>query len=199
MRLALFQIGQETDTFNPSPTTMRRLRGLRPLRGPGDPRKPARQRDRRRVHRRRSRRSGARHRDRAAHARLGGSGRADHDRGAPLLRGPAARGTWSPPGAIDGLAMHLHGACSAEGVDDVEGRLLGDLPRGPRGRRADRPDHRPPRQRDPGDGRPAATRSSATGRSRTIRFRPARHRPSLLIRIARRRGDARRPPGASCG
>ena len=27
-------------------------------------------------------------------------------------------------GPIDGLAMHLHGACSAEGVDDVEGRLL---------------------------------------------------------------------------
>jgi microcystin degradation protein MlrC len=27
-------------------------------------------------------------------------------------------------GAIDGLAMHLHGACAAEAVDDVEGQLL---------------------------------------------------------------------------
>ena len=51
------------------------------------------------------------------------------------------------PGAIDGLALQLHGACAAEGIDDVEGEqvelcrsILGD-------QNPDRARSRSPRQR----------------------------------------------------
>ena len=122
MRLGLFQMGQETDTFNPSPTTFEDFEGfgiyqgqeiLEKLRGNGT---------------------------------VGGFIDVVEAAGrdieiVPLTRGWAGAGgrittdalrffedrlrkDLESAGAIDGLAMHLHGACSAEGVDDVEGRLL---------------------------------------------------------------------------
>jgi len=122
MRLALFQMGQETDTFNPSPTTMADFAGFGLYEG------------------------------QEVLDRQVGSGtvggfliaveRSDRDiEMVPLSRGWAGangrlttearvyfedrlRSDLASAGPIDGLAMHLHGACSADGVDDVEGALL---------------------------------------------------------------------------
>jgi microcystin degradation protein MlrC len=115
-------MGQETDTFNPSPTTMHAFEGfglyegqelLDKLVGSGT---------------------------------VGGFQVAVKDSGVeievvPLSRGWAGAGgritrealeffeqrlrrDLAAAGPIDGLAMHLHGACAAEGLDDVEGQLL---------------------------------------------------------------------------
>jgi len=122
MRLALFQMGQETDTFNPSSTMMHDFEGfglyegqelLDKLVGSGT---------------------------------VGGFQVAVKDAAAdiemvPLSRGWAGAGgritaealrffearlrrDLAAAGSIDGLAMHLHGACAADGFDDVEGQLL---------------------------------------------------------------------------
>jgi microcystin degradation protein MlrC len=121
MRLALFQMGQETDTFNPSPTTMHDFESFGLYRGQDVF-------DRQR-----------------GNGTVGGFLIAVDDDGrdietVPLSRGWAGAGgrittealeffeqllrdDLSGAGPIDGLALHLHGACSAEGVDDVEGRL----------------------------------------------------------------------------
>jgi microcystin degradation protein MlrC len=122
MRLALFLMGQETDTFNPSPTTLEDFDAFGIYEGNEILDK---------LH---------------ANGTVGGFINAvDASDVAieivPLTRGWAGcggritienlryfedrlrRGLESA-GRIDGLAMHLHGACAAEGVDDVEGRLL---------------------------------------------------------------------------
>lgn len=122
MRVAVIHIGQETDTFNPRHTTwadfesfgvyrgaeiFERLRGL---------------------------------------GQVGGYMAAAEDRGAdvesiPIVRGWAGAGGridrhshdtfldlirqgLETAGPIDGVAMQLHGACSADGEDDVEGAQL---------------------------------------------------------------------------
>ena len=122
MRLALFQMGQETDTFNPSPTTMHDFASFGLYEGQDVFDKQ---------------RGGG---------TVGGFLIAVEDSDTdietvPLSRGWAGAGgrittdaleyfedrlrqDLTAAGPIDGLAMHLHGACSAVGVDDVEGRLL---------------------------------------------------------------------------
>ncbi len=121
MRLALFQMAQETDTFNPSPTTMHDFASFGLYRG-------QEVFDRQR-----------------GNGSVGGFLIAVEDSGTaidlvPLSRGLAGAGgrittealrffedrlreDLAGAGPIDGIALHLHGACSAEGVDDVEGRL----------------------------------------------------------------------------
>ena len=123
MRLALFQMGQETDTFNPSPTTIddfdasvsTRATRSSTARGPtgrsAGSSSPS-TRPRRDIETVPLSRGWA------------GSRRADH---ASRLCASSRIGSARPrarAGPIDGLALHLHGACAAEGVDDVEGRLL---------------------------------------------------------------------------
>src|SRR3954452_21790840 len=122
MRLALFQMGQETDTFNPSPTTFEDFERfglyegqemLDNLRGNGTV-------------------GGFINAVEASTADIeivplsrgwaGAGGRITTD-ALRFFEDRLRRGLHSA-GTIDGLAMHLHGACAAEGVDDVEGRLL---------------------------------------------------------------------------
>lgn len=122
MRIALIHIGQETNDFNPLATTLRDYASfgifegqeiLDKLRGLGQ---------------------------------VGGHLQAIADSGVqvehvPIIRAWAAAGgrldrqTYDffdrkirdglrAAGAIDGLALHLHGACSADGIDDVEGAQL---------------------------------------------------------------------------
>ena len=121
MRLALFQMGQETDTFNPSPTTMRDFASFGLYRG-------QEVFDRQR-----------------GNGTVGGFLIAVDAAGRDIETVPLSRG-WAGAGGrittealeffeqrlrddlvgagpIDGLALHLHGACSADEVDDVEGRL----------------------------------------------------------------------------
>jgi len=121
MRLALFQMGQETDTFNPAPTTMDDFARFGLYEGQDVLDKQ---------------RGGG---------TVGGLLIAVEDSNADIEVVPLSRG-WAGAsgritsdalqyfedrlrrdvagaGPIDGLALHLHGACSAQGVDDVEGRL----------------------------------------------------------------------------
>jgi len=122
MRLALFQMGQETDTFNPSPTTMHDFEAFGLYQG-------QEMLDRQ-----------------IGNGTVGGFliavEQSDKDiEIVPLSRGWAGangrldtesreyfedrlRKDLAAAGQIDGLAMHLHGAASADGEDDVEGRLL---------------------------------------------------------------------------
>ncbi len=122
MRLALFQMGQETDTFNPSPTTMHDFEGFGLYQGQELLDKMV------------------------GSGTVGGFQATVKDSTAAIEMVPLSRG-WAGAGGritrealeffehrlrrdlaaaghIDGLAMHLHGACSAEGLDDVEGQLL---------------------------------------------------------------------------
>lgn len=122
MRLALIQIGQETNTFNPRPTTLRDFAAhglyegsdiLEKLNGIGT---------------------------------VGGYLAAIEHSGLDIETVPVARG-WAVAGGrmsedtrlyfedrvrqgllaagpVDGLAIHLHGACASEQTDDVEGSIL---------------------------------------------------------------------------
>jgi microcystin degradation protein MlrC len=122
MRIAVISVGQETNDFNPVPTTMRdfesfglyegpamfeKLRGIGPVGG--------------------------------YLAAVEASGRAIES--VPIIRGWATAGGriatdcrlhfedrirdgLRRAGRIDGLALQLHGACAADGVDDVEGAQL---------------------------------------------------------------------------
>lgn len=122
MRLALFQMGHETNTFNPSPTTLDDFEGfglyegqdlLEKLRGSGTVGgfQVAVEKSAFEIEMLPQSRGWA-----------GAGGRITTDVReffeARLRRGLAAAGP------IDGLAMHLHGACVAEDLDDVEGQLL---------------------------------------------------------------------------
>lgn len=121
MRLALVQMSQETDTFNPSPTTLDDFASY----GLYDADEMlTKQRD-----------SGT----------VGGYIAAVEASGVevqtvPIMRGLAVAGGritaearryfedrlrsgLAAAGPLDGLALQLHGACAAEGLDDVEGRL----------------------------------------------------------------------------
>ena len=122
MRIALIHIGQETNDFNPVPTTLRDFESfgifegqevLDKLRGLGQ---------------------------------VGGHLQAIEDSGVtvehvPIIRAWASAGGrldrasyaffdrkiregLAAAGPIDGLALQLHGACSADGIDDVEGAQL---------------------------------------------------------------------------
>ena len=122
MRIALIHIGQETNDFNPVPTTLRDFESfgifegaeiLDKLRGLGQ---------------------------------VGGHLRAVEESGldvetVPIVRawatagGRVERGCFElfqrkiadglrAAGRVDGLALQLHGACSAEGLDDVEGEQV---------------------------------------------------------------------------
>ncbi len=122
MRIALINIGQETNDFNPLPTTLADYRSfglyegpeiLAKMRGLGE---------------------------------VGGYLEAVEESGLaietiPIIRGWASaagrldtetrlfledkiRAGLAAAGRIDGLAIQLHGACSAEGMDDVEGAQL---------------------------------------------------------------------------
>jgi len=122
MRLALIHVGQETNDFNPLPTTMRDFEAF----GLYD---------------------GAEILDRLGQvgqvggylAAVAASGRAIET--VPITRGWATAGGrlttecrlfferriregLRAAGRIDGLALQLHGACAADGVDDVEGAQL---------------------------------------------------------------------------
>ena len=122
MRLALINIGQETNDFNPVPTTMRDFESFGIYEGE------------------------------AIFARLGTVGQTGGFLAAvaasgrsvetiPIIRGWATAGGritsqcveffggkiragLKAAGRIDGLALQLHGACAAEGIDDVEGAQL---------------------------------------------------------------------------
>jgi microcystin degradation protein MlrC len=122
MRLALINIGQETNDFNPVPTTMRDFRAFGLYDGAeifeklGDIGQVG-----------------------GYLAAVQASGRAIES--VPITRGWATAGGrittecrlffearirdgLRRAGRIDGLALQLHGACAAEGVDDVEGAQL---------------------------------------------------------------------------
>lgn len=122
MRIALIHVGQETNDFNPSPTTLRDYRSfgiyegdemLRRFRGLGQ---------------------------------IGGYLEAVEQSGRPVETVPIVRG-WAVAGGridrasydffdrkirdglkaagpLDGLALQLHGACASEDTDDVEGAQL---------------------------------------------------------------------------
>lgn len=122
MRLALIHMSQETDTFNPLPTTLEDFAGFGLDRGEEMLEK----------HRTTGTIGGYL-------AAVAASGRDVQT--VPIGHGLAVAGGrittealryfedlvrdgLRDAGPIDGLAMQLHGACSAEGLDDVEGHLL---------------------------------------------------------------------------
>ena len=121
MRIGLIWVSQETDTFNPSPTTVEHFAAF-----------------------------GIDHGE-AIFEKLGGVGSVggylsaarerDDVESVPLFKARAVAGGrlsadtlayladevekgLAGAGQLDGLALQLHGACSAEGVDDVDGYLL---------------------------------------------------------------------------
>jgi microcystin degradation protein MlrC len=122
MRIGLYQMSQETDTFNPLPTTMDDFAAfgletgaqmLERHRGPSTiggylAAVEASGRDVETVG--------------LGHGLAVAGGRITTD--ALRFFEDRLRTELAAAGPLDGLAMHLHGACSAEGVDDVEGRLL---------------------------------------------------------------------------
>lgn len=122
MRIALIHVGQETNDFNPVATTLRDFASFGIFEG-GE----------------------ILERQRGL-GQVGGHLDAIENSGVAVQHVPIIRG-WSAAGgrldrasydfferkireglraagAIDGLALHLHGACSAEGIDDVEGAQL---------------------------------------------------------------------------
>jgi microcystin degradation protein MlrC len=122
MRIALIHIGQETNDFNPLPTTLRDFESFGIFEGPEILEKLR------------------------GLGQVGGHLAAIEQSGmdvqhVPIIRAWASAGGrldrtaydffdrkirdgLKAAGAIDGLALHLHGACSADGVDDVEGAQL---------------------------------------------------------------------------
>jgi microcystin degradation protein MlrC len=122
MRIALIHIGQETNDFNPVPTTLRDFESFGLFEGDEV---LQRQQDL---------------------GQIGGHLQAVRDSGldvqtVPLIRAWATAGGritrecfelfqrkiadgLRAAGPIDGLALQLHGACSAEGIDDVEGEQV---------------------------------------------------------------------------
>jgi microcystin degradation protein MlrC len=122
MRLALIDIGQETNDFNPVPTTLRdyeafgifegsqilaRLRGLGQVGGYLE----AVEQSGRAIETVPIIRAWA-----TAGGRITDEARRFFDR--------KIRDGLKAAGKVDGLALQLHGACAAEGVDDVEGEQL---------------------------------------------------------------------------
>lgn len=123
MRLAVIHVGQETNDFNPVPTTMRDFRSFGLYDGPEMLRRMR------------------------GHGQVGGLILAVEKSALPIEIVPITRG-WATAGGriteecrryfedrirdglkaagrIDGLALQLHGACAAEGgIDDVEGTQL---------------------------------------------------------------------------
>ncbi|MBU3737350.1 MAG: M81 family metallopeptidase [Rhodoferax sp.] len=119
MRLALIHIGQETNDFNPVPTTLRDYESFGVVEGP----------EILTAFR--------------GMGQVGGHLKAAEDAGpgietVPVIRAWATAGGridraayryfqdkirtgLAQAGTVDGLALQLHGACAAEGVDDVEG------------------------------------------------------------------------------
>ncbi len=186
MRLALFQMGQETDTFNPSPTTFEDFesfglyRGqemLDKLRGNGTV-------------------GGFINVVEASDADIeivplsrgwaGAGGRITTDALA-LLRGSPAPGP--AVGRLDRRARHAPPRCLfRRRRRRRRGPASRDLPRDPRRPtcRSSSPSTTTPTS--PRRWSTCATRSSATGRSRTIRFETGEASTELLIRIAGRRG-----------
>ena len=122
MRIALIHIGQETNDFNPLPTTLRDYESFGILEGPEILEKLR------------------------GLGQVGGHLEAIENSGVavehvPIIRAWASAGgrldrsTYDffdrkiregleAAGPIDGLALQLHGACSADGIDDVEGAQL---------------------------------------------------------------------------
>ena len=123
MRIALIHIGQETNDFNPLPTTVHDYESFGIFEGPEILEKLR------------------------GLGQVGGHLAAIEKSGVPVEHVPIIR-AWASAGgrldkttyeffdrkiragleaagAIDGLALHLHGACSADGIDDVEGAQLG--------------------------------------------------------------------------
>lgn len=122
MRIGLVWISQETDTFNPTPTTIESFAAFGIDRGDaiieklgavgmigGYMQAARRRKDVETVP--------------IFKARSVAGGRLSADTLA-FLTDELERGLRSA-GRLDGLALQLHGACAAEGVDDVEGHLLG--------------------------------------------------------------------------
>ena len=122
MRIGLYQMSQETDTFNPLLTTMEDFAAFGLETGP----------EMLERHRGPSTIGGylaaveASGRDvetvGLGHGLAVAGGRITTD--ALRFFEDRLRSGLAEAGHLDGLAMLLHGACSAEGVDDVEGRLL---------------------------------------------------------------------------
>jgi len=122
MRIALIHIGQETNDFNPLPTTVSDYQSFGIFEGPEILEKLR------------------------GLGQVGGHLEAIEKSGVqvqhiPIIRAWASAGgrldktTYDffdrkirdglkAAGAIDGLALHLHGACAADGIDDVEGAQL---------------------------------------------------------------------------
>ena len=179
MRIAVIHVAQETNDFNPVLTTLRDYEAFGIFEGREIVEKLRGHRPGRRASRG-GRGIRPRHRDGSDHPRPGRSPAAG-SRGEAyrLLRGPHPRADCEAAGPIDGLALQLHGACAAEGIDDVEGEqvalcraILGD-------RRADRARPRPPRQRDAEDGRQQhGDRRPPHAAARPVRHRQDRHRAS---------------------
>ena len=122
MRIAVIHVAQETNDFNPIPTTLRDYQGFGILEGP------------------------AIFETLRGFGQIGGHLAAVEAAGGdvqsvPLLRAFAVAGGRIDPesyrfftdrirallsaaGPVDGLSLQLHGACAAEGIDDVEGEQL---------------------------------------------------------------------------
>lgn len=122
MRLALIQISQETDTFNPLPTTMRDFAAFGLYEGQEFL-----------DHQRETgtvggyfaaiERSGLDVETIGITRGEGGAGGRITTEALHYFEDRVRQGLRAV-GTIDGLAIHLHGACAAEGLDDVEGQLL---------------------------------------------------------------------------
>ena len=121
MRIALIHVAQETDDFNPSPTTLADFESFGLLEGKAVE-------------------------DLKGYGQIGGHYDAAGEAGpevetVPIIRAFAVAGGrisreafdffhariragLAAAGPIDGLALQLHGACAAEGIDDVEGEQI---------------------------------------------------------------------------
>ena len=121
MRIGLIGVSQETDTFNPSPTTREHFEAFGIERGDSV------------LARRDGGSVGGYAAAADAHgdvqtvaifnARAVAGGRLSADTLQWIT--DEVRDGLAAAGKLDGLALQLHGACSAEGVDDVDGYLLG--------------------------------------------------------------------------
>jgi microcystin degradation protein MlrC len=122
MRIAVIQIGQETNDFNPLPTTLRDFRSFGVYEGEEMLRRA----------RELGQLAGYIEAIEKSNVRIetipiirgwaGAGGRIDTE--TRLFFEEKIRAGLRAAGRIDGLALQLHGACAAEGVDDVEGAQL---------------------------------------------------------------------------
>ncbi len=183
MKIALINIKQETNDFNPSFTTLRRFPVTRSLRRPAKSLRSCAASVRSAATWRRLRNPGLTSRPFPSCVPTAPRAGESTVEARQFFLDKIRAGLANAGGPIDALALQLHGACAAEGEDDVEGEQIALC------REILGPDvpivlsldhHASVTRRMVARARP---RSSATAPSRTILSTPAGSATKLLLRI----------------